>query len=64
MSYLLQSLSTKNDIDHIIRSTEDLIVALRFGQSTDLPCLQLDHIVRLNYLESNEVATRLTTLLS
>ncbi|CAJ0828851.1 13755_t:CDS:2 [Entrophospora sp. SA101] len=45
MSYLLPSLSTKNEINDVIRNTEDLVLALRFGKAEDSICLQLDHIV-------------------
>lgn len=46
-SYLLPNLSSKQEIDNVIRSTEELVLVLRFGRESDSVCLQLDHIVRL-----------------
>lgn len=45
MSFLLRKLATKRDIDKAIRSTEDLVLVLRFGKESDLTCMQLDEIV-------------------
>jgi len=45
MSYLLNKLSTKQEVDGVIRSTEDLVLVLRFGRDSDLTCMQLDEIV-------------------
>jgi len=45
MSYLLKKLSSKQEIDDVIRSTEDLVLVLRFGRDSDLTCMQLDEIV-------------------
>lgn len=44
-SYLLPNLSSKQEIDNIIRTTEELVLVLRFGKDNDPVCLQLDHIV-------------------
>lgn len=49
MSLLLRKLTTKRDIDKAIRSTEDLVLVLRFGRESDLTCMQLDEIVSNNY---------------
>jgi len=45
MSYLLKKLSSKQEVDDVIRSTEDLVLVLRFGRDSDLTCMQLDEIV-------------------
>jgi len=45
MSYLLKKLSSKQEIDDVVRSTEDLVLVLRFGRDSDLTCMQLDEIV-------------------
>jgi hypothetical protein len=46
MSYLLPQLSEKAQIDHVILNTEDKVVVLRFGRSTDPVCMQVDETVR------------------
>ena len=43
--YLLKTLSTKSEIDQVIRSTEDVVLILRFGRDEDPTCMQMDHIV-------------------
>jgi len=45
MSYLLKTLASKEEVDEAIRSTEDVVVVLRFGKESDLTCMQLDEIV-------------------
>jgi len=45
MSYLIKKLSSKREIDDVVRSTEDLVLVLRFGRDSDLTCMQLDEIV-------------------
>jgi len=45
MSYLLKKLSSKQEVDDAVRSTEDLVLVLRFGKDSDLTCMQLDEIV-------------------
>nr|XP_043609145.1 thioredoxin-like protein 4B [Erigeron canadensis] len=45
MSYLLETLTKKQDIDTIIRDTIDKLLVLRFGRSSDPVCLQLDDIL-------------------
>lgn len=45
MSYLLPSLTEKAQIDHVILNTEDKVVVLRFGRSTDTVCMELDETV-------------------
>ena len=45
MSYVLNRLNSKKDIDNAIKSTEDKVLVLRFGRESDAVCMQLDHIV-------------------
>ena len=45
MNFDLQSLNAKHEVDDIIRSTEDLVLVLRFGRENDGECLRIDHIV-------------------
>lgn len=45
MSYLLDSLETKEDIDRAITKTTDIVLVLRFGRNEDSTCLQLDHLL-------------------
>ncbi|ELR14793.1 catalytic, putative [Acanthamoeba castellanii str. Neff] len=45
MSYLLQTLRTKREVDEAIRNTDDLLLVLRFGREDDATCLQLDEIL-------------------
>lgn len=47
MSYLLQSLNTKQELDNAIVNTIDKVLVLRFGRETDMVCMQLDDIVCL-----------------
>lgn len=50
MSYLLNELKTKQEIDGAIMKTLDKVLVLRFGKANDLVCLQLDQIVSIrNY---------------
>eukprot|EP00252_Welwitschia_mirabilis_P004393 TRINITY_DN1474_c0_g2_i2.p1 TRINITY_DN1474_c0_g2~~TRINITY_DN1474_c0_g2_i2.p1 ORF type:complete len:145 (-),score=18.31 TRINITY_DN1474_c0_g2_i2:195-629(-) len=45
MSYLLQTLSRKQDVDRLIRDTLDKVLILRFGRATDIVCMELDEIL-------------------
>ena len=45
MSYLLPKLTNKTEVDEAIKSTEDIVLVLRFGRDDDKVCMQLDHIV-------------------
>ena len=45
MSHLLPNLSSKEEIDRVIRTTSDLVLVLRFGRENDGVCMQLDDIV-------------------
>lgn len=49
MSYLLDSLETKEDIDRAITKTTDIVLVLRFGRNEDSTCLQQDHLVRFKW---------------
>jgi Mitosis protein DIM1 len=44
-SVVLPTLTTKREIDTIIRDTLDKVVVLRFGRASDSSCLHLDDIV-------------------
>ena len=46
MSFILPKLTTKKEIDDVIRTTEDLVLVLRFGRDDDTTCLRIDDIVR------------------
>ena len=54
MSFL-PALETKADVDAVIRNTEDLVVALRFGKADDSVCMRLDYIV-CNIISSNNLS--------
>lgn len=45
MSYVVDTLTTKTEVDTIIRDTLDKVLVLRFGRSDDPVCLQLDDIL-------------------
>ncbi|ONK72426.1 uncharacterized protein A4U43_C04F19310 [Asparagus officinalis] len=45
MSYALPNLSSKREVDSIIRDTLDRVLVLRFGRCSDPICLQLDDIL-------------------
>ena len=49
MSIFLPKLSTKSAIDDVIKTTEDVVLVLRFGRETDTSCMQLDEIVSASY---------------
>ncbi|XP_071960707.1 thioredoxin-like protein 4B [Antedon mediterranea] len=42
---LLKKLTTKAEIDNAIKTTEDLVLVMRFGRDEDATCLQLDNIL-------------------
>jgi histone H3/H4 len=46
MSYLMQSLTKKEEVDELIRNTIDKVLVLRIGRASDPVCMQLDEIVR------------------
>ncbi|XP_071155610.1 thioredoxin-like protein 4B isoform X1 [Mytilus edulis] len=45
MSFIIPQLSTKQEVDEVIRKTEDVVLVLRFGRENDVTCMQLDHIL-------------------
>jgi hypothetical protein len=45
MSHILNNLRSKEEIDEVIRKTQDVVLVLRFGRENDNVCLQLDDIV-------------------
>lgn len=49
MSYLLASLTDKEDVDKLILNTIDKVLVLRIGRASDVVCMQLDDIVRVFY---------------
>ena len=48
MSYVLNKLESKKEVDNAIRSTEDKVLVLRFGKESDQECMRLDDIVSVN----------------
>lgn len=50
MSYVLRTLTKKQEVDSIIRDTIDKVLVLRFGRSSDHDCLLLDDVVCLFFL--------------
>ncbi|KAL5794847.1 hypothetical protein ACOSP7_003441 [Xanthoceras sorbifolium] len=57
MSYLLETLTKKKEIDSIIRDTIDKVLVLRFGRSNDSLCLQLDDILAKSAPEVSKFAS-------
>ena len=45
MSYVLNKLVSKKEVDNAIRSTEDKVLVLRFGRESDQECMMLDDIL-------------------
>ncbi|KAJ3291911.1 Thioredoxin-like protein 4B [Borealophlyctis nickersoniae] len=56
MSYILPTLSSKSEIDRVIRETEDRVVVLRFGRANDPGCLQQDHVLAKSFEELRKMA--------
>ncbi|KAJ1686152.1 hypothetical protein LUZ63_017542 [Rhynchospora breviuscula] len=56
-SLLLPTLTTKREIDTIIRDTLDKVVVLRFGRASDASCLQLDDILSKTSRDVSRFAT-------
>ena len=52
MSYVLNKLNTKKEVDNAIKTCEDKVLVLRFGRENDTVCQQLDDIVRNCYKPS------------
>ncbi|XP_059660242.1 uncharacterized protein LOC132306732 [Cornus florida] len=57
MSYLLTTLTKKQEVDSIIRDTIDKVLVLRFGRPSDAVCLQLDDILSKSAREVSKFAT-------
>ncbi|KAA8550649.1 hypothetical protein F0562_002333 [Nyssa sinensis] len=57
MSYLLTTLTKKQEVDSIIRDTIDKVLVLRFGRASDAVCLQLDDILSKSAREVSKFAT-------
>ncbi|KAK0585645.1 hypothetical protein LWI29_031776 [Acer saccharum] len=57
MSYLLETLTKKKEIDTIIRDTIDKVIVLRFGRSSDSLSLQLDDILAKSARELSKFGT-------
>ncbi|KAL5989900.1 hypothetical protein ACLOJK_010795 [Asimina triloba] len=57
MSYLLTTLTKKQEVDAIIRDTLDKVLVLRFGRASDLQCLQLDDILAKSSREVSKFST-------
>jgi len=57
MSYLLQTLTRKQDVDKLIRDTLDKVLVLRFGRATDVVCMQLDEILAKTVREVSKFAS-------
>lgn len=45
MSFLLPKLTSKKEVDQVIKSTAEKVLVLRFGRDEDPVCLQLDDIL-------------------
>ncbi|KAH7517511.1 hypothetical protein FEM48_Zijuj09G0072600 [Ziziphus jujuba var. spinosa] len=52
MSYVLNTLTKKREVDSIISDTIDKVLVLRFGRASDSVCLLLDDVVRPPLLPS------------
>jgi len=62
MSYLLKKLCSKQEVDDVIRLTEDLVLVLRFGRDSDLTCMQLDEIVSCYFQYTYNILARAHSL--
>lgn len=45
MSFVLQTLNQKSEVDNVIKSVAEKVLVLRFGRENDLGCLQCDDIL-------------------
>ncbi|KAG9456002.1 hypothetical protein H6P81_000510 [Aristolochia fimbriata] len=57
MSWVLNTLTRKRDVDALIRDTIDKVLVLRFGRETDAACRQLDDILAKSSSEVSKFAT-------
>ncbi|KAK8963806.1 hypothetical protein KSP40_PGU003605 [Platanthera guangdongensis] len=56
MSFILQTLTTKQEVNRVIRDTLDKVLILRFGRASDSICLQLDDILAKSSRELSKFA--------
>ncbi|PKU77446.1 thioredoxin-like protein 4B [Dendrobium catenatum] len=56
MSFLLNTLTTKREVDTAIRDTLDKVLVLRFGRASEPVCLQLDDILAKSSREISKFA--------
>lgn len=56
MSYLLTTLTKKQEVDSLIRSTIDKVLVLRFGRASDSVCLLLDDVLEKTAREVSKFA--------
>eukprot|EP01111_Echinosteliopsis_oligospora_P008747 TRINITY_DN2474_c0_g1_i1.p1 TRINITY_DN2474_c0_g1~~TRINITY_DN2474_c0_g1_i1.p1 ORF type:complete len:150 (+),score=24.15 TRINITY_DN2474_c0_g1_i1:47-496(+) len=56
MSYLLERLTQKVEIDQVIMNTIDKVLVLRFGRESDMVCMQLDDILAKAQREASKMA--------
>ncbi|XP_065175016.1 thioredoxin-like protein 4B isoform X2 [Sycon ciliatum] len=45
MAFSLKQLSSKAEVDAVIKTTLDKVLVLRFGRASDVACMQLDDIL-------------------
>ncbi|XP_039117728.1 thioredoxin-like protein 4B [Dioscorea cayenensis subsp. rotundata] len=57
MSFLMKTLTRKQEVDDIIRDTLDQVLVLRFGRESDPVCLHLDDILSKSSRELSKFAT-------
>ncbi|KAL6205252.1 hypothetical protein ACLB2K_022514 [Fragaria x ananassa] len=57
MSYLLTTLTKKEEVDSIIRSTIDKVLVLRFGRASDSTSLLLDDVLAKSSRDVSKFAT-------
>jgi len=57
MSYLLETLTKKEEIDNLIRNTIDKVLVLRIGRASDIVCMQLDEILAKSVRDVSKFAS-------
>ncbi|KAG0600060.1 hypothetical protein M758_11G004100 [Ceratodon purpureus] len=57
MSYLLESLTRKEDVDKLILDTIDKVLVLRIGRASDVVCMQLDEILAKSVRDVSKFAS-------
>ncbi|KAK6175949.1 hypothetical protein SNE40_014321 [Patella caerulea] len=53
---VLKTLRNKSEVDEVIRSTEDVVLVLRFGRENDTVCMLLDNILEKASTELGNMA--------